>query len=916
MTFALPGDHLDRTTQAPDHQAPVAPGCGVPAPATPLIGRQAEIAALLDLLEQPHPRLITLLGVGGVGKTRLALECGARAGALFPDGVCFVSLEAFGDALLLPTIIGRALGIGGQGVEHNLRTLCTFLAPRAQLLILDNLEQIAVPAVAVLAALLAAAPALKLLVTSRVRLRMHGEHEVLVQPLACPDASAPPGCERLLDYDATRLLVARMQARDQAFAPHAEDAGTLEAICRAVDGLPLAIELVAARSRLFRPQELLELLRNALHLLDGGAYDLPERHRSLRRTLDWSWRLLTPAQRKLFRRLAIFKGDWTVAAAVAVGGEGGEPGTPAGDAAQFAVLRTLEELVDHGLVSASPAGAGERRWRMLRVIRAYASEQLHRSHELPELRRRHRAYFLALAEAAHAGLTVRPSLELFARLQAEDVQLIDALRFCHHDGAYAEAARLCIAIAPAWVKSGSLSLGREWCAKTLARRDALAPGLLGRLLLVAGQIATTQGLYEDARAWLAEALALSVDQGHELVQATTLELAALAMHEGRLAEANVLARRALDAAEAGGDAGERARATLCLGTVLLRQGDFAAARVMVDASLAAHSDPWLSARASNLQGFIAGAQGDFAAAEHVLAAAQAQFSALGDRRGMAQALGNQGELARARGDFAAAQTYFTDCLELATAIADHKIVVMVTGSLAQLAFEMGNIGGAARHFVRALDLARALGEPAEQASAHAGLSQVALAEGRLAEARASFTQSLALYEQIGERLALAALLEHGAQLALAEGAHTRAAIYCGAAAALRAQIAAPLLPGEQAAHAARLEELAAALGLSGLEGCLRAGQAIGAGPPALLARELAAAEQASVRQLVAAASGLSQREHEVLTLIARGMTNAEIASSLMISPPTVSSHVSAIFRKLGVRTRSAATRRAFEDKLI
>ncbi|HET8631856.1 MAG TPA: AAA family ATPase, partial [Thermomicrobiales bacterium] len=357
----------------------------------PLLGREDELAALADELARPDVRLVTLVGPGGVGKTRLALAVAEAQAAACPDGVAFVALGPVADPeLVLPTA-ARALGLGERPGQPLVERLEEYLADRRMLLVLDNFEHL-LPAAPLLADLLAACPGLTLLITSRAELRLRWEHIFPVPPLALPDAGREPAPDGLASYAAVRLFVARARAARPDFALTADNVATVAAICRRLDGLPLALELAAARLRVLGPAALLARLGDGLALLAGGARDLPARQRTLRDTLAWSHDLLAPAEQALFARLGVFVGGWTAAAAGAVCGAAADP--------PLSVLEGLDALVANSLLRLEAVVDGEPRFGMLETIRAYALERLEESGEAETIRRAHADYYLALAEGA------------------------------------------------------------------------------------------------------------------------------------------------------------------------------------------------------------------------------------------------------------------------------------------------------------------------------------------------------------------------------------------------------------------------------------------------------------------------------------------------------------------------------------
>ena len=422
MKAPHPGNDLAANGAGSPHQsANLAAPSSFVLPRGPLIGRAATLAAVQHLLQQDHVALLTLTGPGGIGKTRLALQIAANVRDQFVDGARFINLAAISDAALVLPTIAQALGVKEtreqplpQAVQHQLRN-------KQQLLVLDNFEQV-VGAAPALAELLHACPRLKALVTSRSPLHLYGEHEFPVPPLALPDpeelSHLPLGAEaHLRRHAAVDLFCRRAAAVQPGFGLTSANAVAVAKICIGLDGLPLAIELAAARVKLFGPSTLLAQLQQRLDLLTGGAQDLPLRQRTFRDEIAWSYNLLRPEDQLLFRRLAVFVGGFTLPAAKAVG-------NPPGDL-DLDVLDSLAALVDQSLVRQLEQTNGEQRFGMLETIHEYALEQLAASGATESVCYRHATYFLALAEATEADLQ-EPATQkqAIARLQAD----IDNLR--------------------------------------------------------------------------------------------------------------------------------------------------------------------------------------------------------------------------------------------------------------------------------------------------------------------------------------------------------------------------------------------------------------------------------------------------------------------------------------------------------
>src|SRR5215213_7186839 len=393
----------------------------LPTHPTPFLGREREIEEVVDLLLQPGVRLVTLSGPGGVGKTRLGTRVAAEALESFADGVFMVDLARLTDPDLVPSATATALGLREQPGQSLEQTLAEYLRERQLLLLFDNFEHV-LPAATLVAELLAAAPGVKVLVTSRARLGLQAEHEYRVEPLPIPDQEALPPVAELSSFDAIALFTSRAQALRPGFTLTEENAPVVAEIVCQLDGLPLAIELAAARVKLLSPAALRDRLSRRLSTLTGGARDLPARQRTLRDTIAWSHDLLLPPEKILFRRLSVFVGGWTLEAAEAIS---------AVDAGEMVdVFQGMASLIDQSLVDERPtsdAFADEPRYGMLETIREFASEQLAASEEIIQIERAFEEFLIARAEAAEEGLKGPDQRLWLDRLEAEHDNLRAAL---------------------------------------------------------------------------------------------------------------------------------------------------------------------------------------------------------------------------------------------------------------------------------------------------------------------------------------------------------------------------------------------------------------------------------------------------------------------------------------------------------
>jgi predicted ATPase len=757
----------------------------LPRPPTSLVGREREVAELCALLRRDDARLVTLTGPGGVGKTRLGLQVAAELVEGFPDGVWFVSLSRLSDpALVIPTI-AQTLGLQEAGSQPVHGVLQEWARSQRLLLLLDNCEQVAEAAPAV-ADLLAYCPGLKVLATSRVMLRLQGEREYPIAPLALPPV--PPGPlasgmagaggagaterplspEQLAASPAVALFVARAQAHRPDFQLTTANAAAVVEICARLDGLPLALDLAAARLKLLMPKHLLARLEPRLPLLTGGARDLEDRQRTMQNTLAWSEGLLAPEERRLFRRLAVFAGGFTLEAAEAV------CDAPAG-AAQLgmSVLEGLEALVDQSLVQPRRAGSGDAergdeeaggdaRFRLLYVVREYALERLKANdagdagHEEEALRYAHAAYYVGLADRAWAiahgeAADYAAVLAESERLALEEDNLRAALGWLR---ARAEEER-----PPG--RAGRLQIARQGQSTLPVARSASrpVPGGVSPLLAglrLAGALVwmwSMLGHLSEGRAWLEALLALDLETADHAAQAVAAS-APSATPPNVPAQPN---RPGADAAD-GIRRAVRGRALYALGVLTHWQGDTEQAIPLLERSLA-----------------LARALGDSVAMMFAL-------------KSLGMALHDQGDLERAR-------ACYEESIAVGRALAgSHSSLGLSAGvgdglwNLARLAFDAGDLEQAETYAEEALTLCRRVHYVHAAASILLVQTLIAWRQGHLRQAEALAREALALFQAARDVRYYGDVLEVHAIISAALGQGERAARLLGAAAAYRERI--------------------------------------------------------------------------------------------------------------------------------
>jgi len=802
----------------------------LPTQLSSFIGRERAMAELKSLLSTT--RFLTLTGAGGSGKTRLALQVATTLLAEFEHGVWWVELASLADPVLVPQQVASSLGLSEQPGRSLMDTLSDTLQTRKLLLVLDNCEHLIAACAHLVETLLHSCADLLILATSREAFNIPGETIWLVPSLGVPDAYHLPPIEGLVKYESVQLFIERATSVLPAFRLTQENAQALVQVCHRLDGLPLAIELAAARVKVLSVEQIATRLDHSYRLLAGGSRTALPRQQTLQATIEWSYHLLPEKERILFRRLSVFLGSFALEAAEAVcTGNGLE---------QDEVFDLLSHLVDKSLVAVTQR-SGEARYRLLETIRQYAQEKLPEFGEAAHMRRTHRDWYAHLAGQAKAETLEARQGSWFERLEAEHENLRVALGWSLDQQEAETAARIGAGIFRFWLLRGYISEGRLWMERALSG-------------------------FSEQNAVRAQALNVAV---------------VLTIQQDDYTRAKMLAEESLELCRELGDRRETGYALNTLGWLAHTEGNYAGAVTFLEESLAL-------------------------------------FRELGQKHDIALVLSSLGLTVLYLGEDERAAALCEESLALSRERGDPSSIASVLTNLGMITLARGDVEQAKELCEESLARRKTLVDKGGCAHTLTILGRIALIQGDAERATACYQESLTLRLETGEKEGIATALEGLAAVTGMQGQPVRAVRLSGAASSLRTLLGAPLTPIDRSSYEQTVAAVRALLDEPTFTAAWTEGQAMP------LEEAIAEAAQVKVREHITPSTspfrgnpfGLTAREIEVLRLVTQGLTTLQIAERLMISPRTADAHLRSIYSKLGVTSRSAATRAAIEHKLV